>query len=68
MASVTRRIKAIKQPKGGYINPKLFQVTEIDESGLSVDLKSENIQASIIGTAVDYLTRVLSYNNPFGRI
>ncbi len=30
MASVTQRIKQIKQPRGGYLNPrKLLQVTNL---------------------------------------
>ena len=64
MASVTQRIKEIKQPKGGYINPKLFAVTKIDDGGLSLGEAVENIHAGLIGLAVDYLTRTLLYGNP----
>jgi len=62
MASVTRRIKEIKQPHGGYINPKSFSVIEIDDG---VTLSSpENVEPYLVGTAVDYLTRALISKNP----
>lgn len=55
MASVTQRIKQIKQPRGGYINPKEFSITTLDDG---VELHpDENIHSSLIGLAVDYLTR-----------
>ena len=55
MSSVTARIKEIKQPRGGYIKPSHFDFIQIsDEKILSED---ENIHASVIGMAVDYLTR-----------
>ena len=53
MASVTQRIKDIKQPTGGYINPKLFLVTEIDDGGLLLGNAPENIHAGLVGLAVD---------------
>lgn len=57
MYSVTQRIKAIKQPRGGYIKPKEFVETVIDDN---VELNpQENIHASLIGLAVDYLTRFM---------
>ena len=57
MASVTQRIKAVTQPRGGYINPK--SLTEIQLTS-SVDLYTEeNIHASLIGLAVDYLSRFI---------
>ncbi|QVK20409.1 hypothetical protein KHQ82_08750 [Mycoplasmatota bacterium] len=57
MYSVTQRIKTIKQPRGGYINPKIFGVDRINDGKLLNE--SENIHASLIGLAVDYLTRAL---------
>ncbi len=56
--SVTSRIKTIKQPWGGYIRPKQFSVTTIGEGieGLSL---YESAHASLVGTAVDYLTRFM---------
>lgn len=56
MASVTNRIKEIKQPRGGYVNPGEFNEIELsDEYTLN---NEENISASIIGMAVDYLSRI----------
>lgn len=55
MVSVTKRIKQIKQPRGGYINPKQFAVTELND-GLDLH-PDENIHSSVVGLAVDYLTR-----------
>ncbi len=57
MASVTQRIKQIKQPRGGYIKPSQFTAYEYDE-GLNLN-ESENVHPSIIGMAVDYLTRFI---------
>jgi hypothetical protein len=55
MASVTQRIKQIKQPRGGYINPKEFSVTQLSD-GIELH-PDENIHSSLIGIAVDYMTR-----------
>lgn len=55
MASVTQRIKQIKQPRGGYINPKEFSVVDLSDD---IDLYSdENIHSALVGLAVDYMTR-----------
>jgi hypothetical protein len=55
MVSVTQRIKGISQPRGGYIKPKEFTVVNINDN---VELNSEeNIHSSLVGLAVDYLTR-----------
>ncbi len=57
MSSVTQRIKEIKQPYGGYIPIKNFSVNMRHDG---IELKSdENIHASLIGLAVDYLTRFM---------
>lgn len=55
MSSVTRRIAEIKQPRGGYIKPSQFEIYKLDD-GLVLS-ENENVHASIIGMAVDYLTR-----------
>lgn len=55
MASVTQRIKQIKQPRGGYINPKQFTVTSLDDHTQLFEI--ENIHSSLVGLAVDYMTR-----------
>lgn len=57
MASVTSRIKEIKQPRGGYIRPSEFKSIVIDD-GITLN-EFENIHSSIIGLTVDYLTRFL---------
>lgn len=58
MASVTQRIKQIKQPRGGYIKPKEFEELII-EDGVNLNPK-ENIHPTLVGLAVDYLTRYAS--------
>ena len=55
MSSVTARINEIKQPRGGYIKPSQFEFQEINDG--QVLNEGENIHASVIGMAVDYLTR-----------
>lgn len=55
MTSVTQRIKQIKQPRGGYIKPKEFTIINLEDG---IDLYSdENIHGSLVGLAVDYMTR-----------
>lgn len=55
MHSVTSRIKMVKQPRGGYIKPSEFNAISLDDGKILND--EENIHASVIGMAVDYLTR-----------
>lgn len=57
MYSVTKRVKSVKQPRGGYLNKKLFNKTIINDGEELKD--NENIHGSLIGTAVDYLTRFM---------
>lgn len=57
MASVTERIKQVKQPRGGYIKPSQFQQIVYDDG---IELGEENLHASIVGLAVDYLTRYMT--------
>ena len=57
MYSVTKRISMVKQPYGGYLNKKQFDITSIDD-GKTLN-EAENIHASLIGLAVDYLTRFM---------
>ncbi len=56
MASVTQRIKQIKQPHGGYLKPSEFEKEEFIDNEI---LKEENIHSSLVGLAVDYLTRFM---------
>lgn len=60
MCSVTERISKIHQPRGGYINPKEFEIIYLDEEGLNDLNSNENISPSLIGITVDYLTRFMS--------
>ena len=55
MSSVTARIEEIKQPKGGFINPSKFETIDMND-GIVLN-EVENVHGSIIGIAVDYLTR-----------
>lgn len=56
--SVTRRIKQIKQPRGGYINPRTLDVVSLGE-GLDALNPEENVSPGLIGSAVDYMTRFM---------
>jgi len=57
MYSVTQRIKSIKQPRGGYINPRMFEVFQLDS--YETLNEAENISPIIVGEVVDYLTRFM---------
>ena len=56
MSSVTQRIREIKQPRGGYIKPSQLE-EKILYDGETL-FEEENLHASIVGMAVDYLTRL----------
>lgn len=57
MASVSSVVKMVKQPRGGYIRLEEFEEIRLDDGNeLS---KEESIHASLIGLAVDYLTRYM---------
>lgn len=56
---VTQRIKQIKQPRGGYIKPKQMTVTRLGD-GIETLHPVENVHASLVGLAVDYLTRFMT--------
>lgn len=55
MYSVTGRINSIKQPRGGYIKPSEFESINLNDEKTLND--EENVHASVIGMAIDYLTR-----------
>jgi len=61
--TVKKRVDQTKQPRGGYVNPKAFEVVHI-EDGVILN-QEENIHASIIGTVVDYLTRYMMGSKPY---
>ena len=56
MSSVTQRIKEIKQPYGGYIKPNEFEKIQFEDNN---ELAEENIHSSLVGLAVDYMTRYI---------
>ncbi len=56
MASVTQRIKQITQPRGGYLKPCEFKKEEFIDNQI---LKEENVHSSLVGLAVDYLSRFM---------
>lgn len=66
MCSVTRRIDKIKQPRGGYIRPKEFETTVLDGGGIDELNPVENVSPSLVGMAVDYLTRFMSGTSAMG--
>jgi len=55
MVSVTNRITQVKQPRGGYIKPKDFKLVELNDS--KALFPDENTHSTLVGLAVDYLTR-----------
>ena len=58
MVNVTQRIAQVTQPRGGYINPKSMEIRQLSNPAADpLLLADENIHASILGSAVDYLTR-----------
>ena len=59
--SVTQRIGFIKQPYGGYIKPSDMQVTYYKNKELLHE--NEVVHSSLMGLAVDYLTRFSIYQN-----
>lgn len=58
MVSVTQRIAKIKQPRGGYIKPKEFVITDLTDNNTLNEI--ENVHSTLIGLTVDYLTRYLN--------
>lgn len=55
--SVTQRIKIVKQPYGGYLPRKNFEIISRND-GIVLN-ETENIAPGIVGTVVDYLTRFM---------
>lgn len=56
--TVTQRVKATKQPYGGFLKPSSFEHIQLrDENSL---FPEENVSPSLVGLAVDYLTRYMT--------
>ena len=56
---ITKLVKEAKQPRGGYINPKMMDIIKLGD-GIDELNSNENINKGLIGTAVDYLSRFMS--------
>ena len=56
MSTVSRISKHANQPRGGYLKPSQFETTIIND-GIKLN-EVENISPSLIGMAVEYLTRL----------
>lgn len=54
--SITQRIKQIKQPGDGYIDPETLEVEPLDKSSEALSPK-ENVSSVLIDLAVDCMTR-----------
>ena len=59
--SVTYRISQVKQPKGGYLNPKDMDRMQLNSDNILNEM--ENISPSLVGITVDYLTRFMLNKN-----
>ncbi len=55
--TVTGRVKSYKQPYGGFIPPRSLTRIQFEDAAA---LGPENVHPSTIGTAVDYLTRLMT--------
>lgn len=62
MTTVTRRIQEVKQPRGGYINPRNLEAQALSDDMALASV--ESVHASITGMAVDYLTRLANGSRP----
>jgi len=57
--SVTQRVKQVKQPRGGYLSPRVFDTYSLG-SGLEDLNPKENVHGALVGLTVDYLTRFMT--------
>lgn len=57
--TVTERVKTIKQPRGGFINSKNYETIPL-ENGIESLHPQESPHATVIGIAVDYMTRYMT--------
>ena len=67
MLSATQRVNGVshtgispvKQPRGGYINPKRLAAVELEGPKPALEQKKESVSANLVGSVVDYLTRFM---------
>lgn len=65
MVSVTQRVAAVKQPRGGYLHPGLLRLEYVEgDRPRLIDHQGENVHPSLVGLAVDYLTRMATGADP----
>lgn len=62
MTSVTNCIKAVKQPRGGYIPLKQFSTITLDDG--KILNSDESVSPGLVGSAVDYLSRLMNGAHP----
>ncbi len=63
MVSVTMRVREVKQPRGGYINPKMMDCEMFDDGKT---LGPESVSAVTMGLVVDYMSRYLTSGDAVG--
>lgn len=56
-SSITKCTTKIVQPRGGYLNPNLFE-QEVTNDMYELH-ENENLHPSLVGAVIDYLTRVM---------
>lgn len=65
--NVTTRIGQVSQPRGGYVPKSQFDKSSIDDNNLGLIkpflYEKENVHGSVVGMAVDYLTRFIMGND-----
>ena len=56
MSSVTKRVREVKQPYGGFIKPSSLHI-DVYHDNFQLN-EQESVASTIIGMAVDYLSRL----------
>lgn len=56
MVSVRHRVNAVKQPRGGYLNPRTLSA--MNAGGDPLDHRIENLSPTLVGLIIDNLVRV----------
>ncbi len=64
LLSVTNRVKKIKQPRGGYLRPKDFEIAMLQGGGEDDLSPNENVNPGLVSSAVEYLTRFQTGTDP----
>jgi hypothetical protein len=65
MTSVSRRVQDVKQPRGGYVQPKMLDVRYLAAGGpMLLDHNAENLSPALVGSSVDYLARLANGADP----